>query len=75
MTVFLVRRYGGHVSPSWNEHPDKTFEEVCTLATDKIREGNTTARYEVIEMAEVRRAVVAAEIAAVEVTERTTPDA
>lgn len=69
MTVFLVRRFGSGVSASWNEYPNKSFEEVCAIAEDRIRDGNATTRYEVIEMTVARRAVVAAEIAAVEVTE------
>lgn len=72
MTVFLVRRFS-NISPSWNEYPGKTFEEVCAIAADKIRDGNATTCYEVVEMAGTRRAIVAAEITSVEVTEELTP--
>lgn len=67
--IFVVRRYGP-TNASWNEHPEKTFDEAVQFATDKVRDGKVSSSgLEVVELLEVRRTLVRAEITSVVVTE------
>lgn len=67
--IFVVRRYGA-ISDSWNEHTDKTFDEVVAVMVDRIKDDKVGSRgFEVVEMAEVRRVKVEAQITTVDVTE------